>query len=228
MEQKYTYLIINILTITLPFSLSFDKKVAFYKFWPRLFPALFVSAAIFTAWDMWFTQKGVWHFNPDYLTGIFIGNLPMEECLFFFTVPYACIFILACLEAYFPKIALLYSPWPARLFIPLSIGLALLFHEKIYTALCFAALAICWLLYALLLKSKKNILFLTGWLIHLLPFALVNGFLTALPVVIYNPDEKTGLMLGSIPAEDAFYSMALLLNVFIIYEWLGKKNSTKH
>jgi hypothetical protein len=35
------------------------------------------------------------------LVGIYFGGLPLEECLFFLTVPYASVFIYACLKAYF-------------------------------------------------------------------------------------------------------------------------------
>lgn len=98
------YLWINILTLAGPLALSFDKKVAFYKHWKALFPALLLVGTAFLIWDEYFTQHGIWGFNPSYLSGIYLGHLPLEEILFFFTVPYACVFIFACIEAYFPKI----------------------------------------------------------------------------------------------------------------------------
>jgi len=52
------------------------------------------------------------------------------------------------------------------------------------------------------------------WLIHLIPFFAVNGVLTALPIVWYNNSENLNVRLGSVPVEDAFYSLLLLLIVF--------------
>ena len=87
------YLWINILTLLFPLLLSFDKKVAFYKRWKYLFPAIAVTATFFLIWDEWFTQMHIWDFNAKYLMGYYMGHLPAEEVLFFFTVPYASIFI---------------------------------------------------------------------------------------------------------------------------------------
>ena len=74
----YIYLYLNLFTIFFPLVLSFDKRVQFYKTWPALFPAIFVNAAIFIPWDIYFTQRGVWGFNPEYLLGINFFGLPLE------------------------------------------------------------------------------------------------------------------------------------------------------
>src|SRR5687768_13787782 len=99
----YIYLYLNLFTIFFPFVLSFDKRVQFYKNWPFLFPAIIVNALIFIAWDSTFTRIGVWGFNPGYLLGIYLFGLPLEEILFFITVPYACVFIYETLNAYISK-----------------------------------------------------------------------------------------------------------------------------
>ena len=56
----------------------------------------------------------------------------------------------------------------------------------------------------------------------LIPFLLINGFLTGSftqePVVIYNPDEILGIRILNIPVEDSIYNMLMLLIVVFFYE----------
>jgi hypothetical protein len=47
-----TYLWLNIASIFFPFVLSFDKKVAYYKSWRFLFPAIGLTALFFITWDV--------------------------------------------------------------------------------------------------------------------------------------------------------------------------------
>jgi lycopene cyclase domain-containing protein len=51
---------------------------------------------------------------------------------------------------------------------------------------------------------------------------IVNGLLTALPVVIYNDLENIGVRIGSIPVEDFFYCFILLLMNISLYEYFQK------
>jgi len=52
---------------------------------------------------------------------------------------------------------------------------------------------------------------------------IVNGILTALPVVIYSPMEISGIKLYTIPVEDFFYFFLLLMMNVYIYEYLQRK-----
>lgn len=65
------------------------------------------------------------------------------------------------------------------------------------------------------------------YLIHLLPFVIINGILTALPVVSYNNLYNSGIRLGTIPVEDLVYSMLMLLMNVAIYEALYYKSKRK-
>lgn len=224
--QSYTYLLLMTGSFVFPFLLSFDKKVAYYKKWKSLLPGLLATALAFVAWDVWFTEIGVWSFNPDYLVGINLLNLPLEEWMFFFVVPFACIFIYECLIAYFPK-----DPFTG-IAQPLSYVLALVLvvvaslnPANLYTLVTYYALAV-WLMVQASLKTPFLGRFYQTYLVHLIPFLVINGVLTALPVVIYNDAENLGIRLGTIPLEDTAYSMLLLLMNISFYEWF--KSRTNH
>jgi lycopene cyclase domain-containing protein len=59
--------------------------------------------------------------------------------------------------------------------------------------------------------------------VQYIPFLLVNGILTYLPVVIYGSDAITGFRIGSIPIEDFIYSFVMLVCPVCIYEYLGSR-----
>lgn len=113
MNNHYTYFLILAASFAGPLFLSFDKKVAFYKQWKYVLPAMLLPAALYIAWDIYFTSRAVWSFNADYITGIKLSNLPLEEVLFFLIVPYCCVFIYACIRAYFPKLREKNGPIPS-------------------------------------------------------------------------------------------------------------------
>ncbi len=215
----YIYLILNIFTFIFPFLLSFDKKVAFYKKWKALIPAILIAATIFIVWDVWFTDQGVWEFNSAYLVGIYYLGLPLEEWLFFFTVPYACVFIYECIIAYFPNVPNIdknnYFSW----FLAIILGtLALLMKDRLYTFITFISLSAFITFHKSVLKTNFWSHFYWAYILHLIPFSIINGVLTALPIVIYNNEENLGIRLGTIPVEDTMYSMLLLLLTITYYE----------
>ena len=57
---------------------------------------------LFIPWDIYFTAKGVWDFNPNFIIDVKFLYLPIEEWLFFIIVPYACVFIYEVLNYFFP------------------------------------------------------------------------------------------------------------------------------
>ena len=95
--SHYTYFLILTVALAGPLALSFDKRVAFYKKWKQLFTAMLFPAFLYIIWDIYFTANGVWSFNENYVCGIKLFNLPIEEVLFFFVVPYCCVFIYECI-----------------------------------------------------------------------------------------------------------------------------------
>ena len=224
MNSHYTYFVILAASLAGPIVLSFDKKVAFYKKWKFVFPAMIIPALFYIVWDFYFTYKGVWHFNETYITGIKIYNLPLEEVLFFFIVPYCCIFIYECIRCYFPllkekKIA-------DKIFFLMAAALlitGIIFYDRYYTSwtFVFTAFFISGIYsFKSYFKSFDATAFLVSYAICIIPFLIVNGFLTAIPVVIYNDAENLGWRIYTIPFEDTFYGMLLVLMNVAIYEKL--------
>jgi lycopene cyclase domain-containing protein len=227
LNTHYTYFAILLGSIVGPLALSFDKKVAFFKTWKQVFGAMLVPAFFYVVWDIIFTQRGVWSFNKDYITGVHFFNLPVEEVLFFFVVPYFCTFIYACVKSYFPK---LQSNKTTAIILK---TLALIFFvvacfnfNRDYTFYTF--LFCSFFILFLLFQRFNQAAFLVSYLIILIPFLIVNGFLTAIPVVIYNDAENLGIRIFTIPFEDVFYGLLLVMMNILGYEHLLRNSKNKN
>lgn len=218
------YLWINLGTLVFPLLLSFDKKVAFYKHWSTLFPAIFLTGCIFLVWDQWFTEMGIWGFNSIYLTGYYIGQIPLEEVLFFFTVPYACVFIYECLRAYIRKNETFEElhRWFTLLFFGVACSLLYWFNDRLYTALTSLVASLMLGTHLMVIKRRYMSWFYFAFILSVIPMLIVNGLLTSKPVVYYNPNEIIGLRLGSIPVEDFLYNMTMMLMCVGLYEWFNR------
>ena len=223
---KYTYLIINVLTIFFPIVLSFDKKVAFAKSWRFIWPGMAITGLLFLFWDVLFTVHGVWSFNDQYIIGIKFFGLPLEEVLFFLTVPFACIFIFACLNHYVKwQVGVAIARSISNLLIGLSVGLLVLYYSHLYSAVTFGLLAVLLILFVYYFKVSWLPRFYMAYAVSLIPFYIVNGLLTSIPVVLYNDAQNIGIRAGTIPFEDHFYSMALLLMNMGFFEYFKNRRN---
>lgn len=222
--MKYTYLLINLLTVFFPAVLSFDKRVAFFKSWKFIWPGLAITGLFFLFWDVLFTIHGVWSFNSAYIIGIKFLGLPLEEILFFLTVPFSCIFIYVCLNYYIKWLM------PYRLtgiisgmVILLGILMLIFYHNRLYTTVTFGLLIALVLLIQYVFKADWLNRFYLAYIVALVPFYIVNGILTSVPIVLYNNAENIGKRVGTIPFEDHFYLMALLLMNIGFFEYFKQR-----
>lgn len=224
--MKFSYLLINFLTIFFPIVLSFDKRVAFFKSWRFIFPGLLITGLLFLFWDYLFTIYGVWSFNPEYIIGFNILNLPIEEILFFITVPFACIFVYECLN-YYVKTDLLkrFSSPISYILIAFSGLMVFLYYDRVYSLITFGLLAVVLIITEFIVKSTIMSRFYLAYLVSLIPFYLVNGLLTSIPIVMYNDAENMAIRVGTIPLEDHFYSLSMLLINILLFEYFRKKGA---
>lgn len=215
-----TYLWLNILIIIIPFFGSFEKRVQYHKRWDHLFKAIFLTLIPFIIWDILFTNHRIWHFNPDYVSSLTFLGLPPGEWLFFITVPYSCLYIYEWVKYFRRTRAQIYGI-SDRIFLLILCGATLLIaaycFNKSYTLVVFGSLAY-FLIFLILNKPVFIRNFWIAFIISMIPFLIVNGFLTAKPVVIYNSHEFLGFRIFTIPIEDFFYSLLLLLMNTFFYE----------
>ena len=224
--EKYTYLAINLCSISIPFIASFYKKKAFYKDWKPYFIANFIVIFFFILWDSIFTHLKIWGFNPRYLTGINILNLPLEEVLFFICIPYSSVFIYFSID-YFFRLTFIdkYEKYITLLLLIILSFIGVLFYFKLYTSITFLLLS-C-LLFFVYIKNINMGKIYFSYLVILVPFFIVNGILTGSfideEVVWYNNNHNLQIRLGTIPIEDAFYGFLLIASIILIYEKLKLK-----
>ncbi|MBN1448990.1 MAG: lycopene cyclase domain-containing protein [Bacteroidetes bacterium] len=104
-----------------------------------------------------------------------------------------------------------------------------------YTTIVLIAAAVALLLDVAVLRTRL-LLQKRYWLfmaVMTLFFLVVNGILTALPIVMYSPQAITGLRVITIPIEDFPYMYALVTPTIALYEWLsrrsaGRRKETSH
>jgi lycopene cyclase domain-containing protein len=241
MSTHWYYILVNLGCLIVPLIFSFHPKLQFYKQWKAFSIATVVMMLVFIPWDIYFTSRGIWGFNPKYVSGLFLLNLPVEEWLFFICIPFACTYTWHCIKVLVDKV-----PFPsffkstAWAFAVISLVVAAVFTGRWYT---FTAHLVCglFLLYHLLiLKSSYLSRFMFVFTLILIPFIITNGILTGIrfweydfvnlqpnnvteKIVWYDNSHNLGVRIFSMPLDDVAYGLTMLLLVITVYEKLIKK-----
>lgn len=224
-HMKGLYLLLDGLTLFFPLVLSFDQRVHYFSKWISVFIATLIIATPFLIWDARFTQHGVWGFNDDYLVGWRIAQLPIEEILFFFVVPFACVFIYECAKFYVQHVSFKNLNRIICFAIPIY-GLILALLEPVGWYTLSVTISSGIVLFFWLRRMELNFAGI-AFIISLIPFLAVNGILTGgvtnSPVVWYNEAHKVAPRIWTIPMEDVLYCFTLIIGVILLYEYIHQK-----
>ncbi len=229
METPWLYLLLNAATLFIPFIRSFEPRVGYAQKWYRLFPAIALVGAFFLVWDIIFTARGYWGFNPLYLSGLSFFELPLGEWLFFFSVPFACVFIYEVLNYFFPKSQTIdrIAPFLNGALMAIMLVLLVIHYDKPYTFWNFL-FNVIFLAFVQWKRFSWMGKFYRAYAVGLIGFFGVNGILTGTgvseEVVWYNPEVFMGLRMGTIPLEDTFYGMLLIMMNVWLFEAFKKPN----
>jgi lycopene cyclase domain-containing protein len=88
-DVTYLALLLGCILVTLP--LEFVYRFRVWRDPKRLLRALAPGFVVFVVWDIYAIERGHWTYNPDYMSGLGIGSMPLEELLFFLVIPTAAI-----------------------------------------------------------------------------------------------------------------------------------------
>lgn len=227
------YFKILFLSISIPFFLSFDKRVKFYQKFRILLFSIPTSSIVFILWDIFFAYNNVWGFNDKYISGLSFIYLPIEEILFFFIIPFCCLFTYFILKKY----NVVFFSWSGWSTFHITLSFVFLFiayinFSKIYTFICLFFLSMILLIISFYKHKVNYNLFYTNFTLMLIPFTIVNGALTGSflgqTVVWYNASEILNVYFATIPIEDVAYCFLLILINVIFYEYFDSKDRNQY
>lgn len=223
--MKSEYLIFNIIVFAGPLLFGAMKPFYFINRWKYTIVPILIPAIFFLIWDS-IVADSHWHFNEKYVLGMTFFNLPIEEILFFISVPFACLFTWEMIIRRAEKKELIWINKIRRyLYFLIPIGIWFFISGKHYTGLAISFLGLAVLLDQLL---NTNIILQKRFYLYLLLvlfFTLVfNGYLTWRPIVTYGVQYQLDFRIFTIPIEDFVYGTALIfMNTSIYQNIINKK-----
>lgn len=225
MTSNYFYVCVNLGCLFVPFLYSFSKHFPFYKYGYVFFLSATLVAVPFLVWDEIFTNLGVWGFDSKYLVGVFFGHLPLEEILFFYCIPFACVFSYFAIKKIFKKNLLFPFQNLFTLFFLLISLLFIVFSKgrlyPLFTGI-FTFVFLLWAFY-----KKINLSYVYGTYFFVYPFFFIsNGILTGSflesPIVWYDDTQNFFIRIGTIPIEDSLYGFLLIAMNILCFEKIAK------
>ncbi len=97
MKAIYLLVLLGCLIGTAPLEIVLATRV--YARWCRLLLTLLPVVVVFTIWDVLAIRAGHWAYDPRQISGVHVGNLPLEELLFFLVIPICSILSLEAVRA---------------------------------------------------------------------------------------------------------------------------------
>ena len=84
-QFQYLLLMAGCLLITLPLELVLEARV--YARWRLMLLALLPAVLVFVVWDLVGIIRLHWTYNPEYISGVHLCVMPLEELLFLIVIP---------------------------------------------------------------------------------------------------------------------------------------------
>lgn len=199
-----------VIILSLVVSKFFYREMKFISF-NRYFKTMPVIL-FFIIWDVVVTNKW-WHFNTQFVLEVnqtLPLILPIEEVLFFFTVPFALLTFFENLRTYESFQQTTNSGFFNYFLIGSKVLIFLLLIISFFNSFWYTFTILLMLLLSDFSYFKKAWVQI-GFYFLLFTTLVFNYYLTYLPVVLYTIDYKSNILVGTIPLEDFGYAVILFL-----------------
>lgn len=225
MDPRLYYLLVDLLYLGLPLLLCFSGPAPFYKKWRYLWISTLVTGFFFTMWSAAFTAGGVWEFNTARVIGWYVGNLPVEEVLFYICIPFAGVFIYHTLTHVIERDYIYFHHELISSALSILLMVVGIYHlDKAVTGATFLGLGIFLAFQMIVLKPRymSRFYFATPFIILLLlpAYAFLTGAFTVQLVVWHDAGETLDIDIGTLPLEALVYGWFLILSNVTLFEWL--------
>ena len=225
--MNYTYLLINLGLLLLSALLFSNKKLNFSGNSKFIILAVLINVFIFSIPTEYMTRLKVIVFNPPYLSGLTLWELPSEELLLSMLLPLSGLAIYQFLNVRYPDNSRdKYSLAVSNMVLGICIAMLYFGYQKLYTLITFSVLLVFIGYIEYFNKLRFMYKFYRAYLVSLIPFYIVYSILTTIPVIQYNNEQTLKFNLGHIPYENHFYFMCMLLMTVYFYE-LFKSRATR-
>ncbi|AEB95143.1 lycopene cyclase domain-containing protein [Metallosphaera cuprina] len=181
-----------------------------------LMKSIALVSPIYLIWDYFATLYHSWSFNENYVLGVYVTDLPIEEVMFFFVTPFATLMIYDFVTRFedreirfVPKVAL-------------SLSLTSLILALVTARLSYTSIDLIYLSFSLLITfvlDRRMLSSLNFWRfigLSYVPFLVFDYLLTSLPIVEYGR-SITNVRVLTIPIEDFVYSFSMLTFYTLFY-----------
>lgn len=97
--MRFAYLLVLACCLIGTAPLEVVLRTRVYARTRRLLLTLLPVVAVFVVWDVLAIRAGHWDYDPEQVTGVQLGGLPLEELLFFVVIPICAILTLEAVRA---------------------------------------------------------------------------------------------------------------------------------
>lgn len=206
------------LTAVVPLALSFARWQLRWgkREWLRLLRVFMLVSVPFVLLDALSHARGWWAYNPHFITGVRLAGLPLEEIMFFFVIPFACLYLYSA-AVRVAKDSPIGRLWLWRMVLGIFVAASILLaatqpkERTIVDAAVFIAVAVAAMVRP---PTRLGALWLT---VVVGLFLVVNTVLTALPIVTYDTAFGSAYRLGTIPFEDVLYNFNFLYLCLLVW-----------
>lgn len=217
--MSYTYLFINLGLLLIPVILFSNRQLNFSGNSKFIILSVLINVFVFSIPTEYMTRMKVIVYNPPYLSGMTLWELPIEELLFSMLLPLCGLAIYQFLNLRFPDNSReKYSLAVSHMVMGICIAMLYFGYQKLYTLLTFSILLVFVGYVEYFNKLRFMYKFYRAYALSLIPFYIVYSILTTIPVIQYNNEETLKFNLAHIPFENHFYFMAMLLLSIYFYE----------